>query len=654
MARKNQTSEGTLVLTSQGFGFVHGADGPDVFVDRDHLGTALEGDRVTVEVFRSSSRRRPAGRIVGVIERSTRPIVGLFRRTRQGGELYPENDRVVGVYRVEKVDLKRAGLTRQARNNTVVSAVLKQWDEPSARPVAEVKEVIGTRDEPGIDLKIIARSRGLSLEFPDDVIEETQRLTEPNMKKARAERVDLTDRQVFTIDPEDAGDLDDALSVRQRDDGLFEVGVHIADVSAFVAEGSSIDREARRRATSVYFVQDVLPMLPERISNDLCSLTPNKARLAHSVLIVLDSRGEVHEVEVVESVIRSRHRLSYEEAEAVLAGRQHPIASALHQLQLIAGMLRAKREAAGSIDFDLPAPVITLDADGIPEQVRRGERLEAQRLIEELMLLANRSIASTFGVRRRGGVRPFVFRVHERPKPEDVATIRTVLRNLGIPLDIEDELTPQQFQRILDIVESLELQLFAEKVALRSMTKAFYSTENQGHFGLAFKAYTHFTSPIRRYADLTVHRLVKRYASGNRKVSRSESRQLAEIAAHCGEMERLAIDAERAYRKRKAMEFLSTKVGRNYAGVISGVSRGGVFVELVHYQIEGMVPRAGMNDDQYLLDQENFQFIGQDTGTVYRIGDRVRVRIVEVDVNQGKAYFEFTQNRRQSRTEESA
>lgn len=642
-SKNKDLKQGELSITSRGFGFVNQTDVPDVFVQQDHLGTALDGDVVEVEVFSRNNKRKPSGKIVRVITRSRKPIVGVYRKTsRSEGQVTPVDDRIAATFLVPKDELKRASFGRKLKDDTVVVGHLGSWESSDKQPVFVLDDIVGKSSDTGIDLRIIALSRGLRIEFPDDVQKEVRKLRMPDMKKMKQTRRDLTGLPTLTIDPDDAQDFDDALSIVQREDGLFDAYVHIADVSAFVPPGSAIDREALERGTSVYFVGDVLPMLPERLSNDLCSLKPGEERLAFTARMTVDSLAEVHELETFESVIRSDHRLTYEQAQEIMAGRKHPAAAQVHLLQLLARTLRARREDEGSIDFDLPVPIITLDSEGIPQEVRRSERIESQRLIEELMLLANRSIAGSIAGKKGKSSRPFVYRIHERPKQEDTNTLLTVLQNLGIPLKIEGDLSPEDFSRILDLVDSLDIRYFAEKIALRSMTKAVYSSENQGHFGLAFSAYTHFTSPIRRYADLMVHRLLKGYMKGNTTGAVSmKAAELEGICDRCSAAERRAIDAEREHQKKKAMEFLRKKVGRTYSGVISGVSRYGLFIELVHYLIEGLVPVDQLGNDFYLLDEENFKFIGQEHGAEYRIGDRVKVRIDSVDVAQGRAYFTF-------------
>ncbi|MFP4485282.1 MAG: ribonuclease R [Spirochaetota bacterium] len=642
MSQKRKNVTGRLAITSKGFGFVHVEDGADIFVAYENLHTAVDGDIVEAEVFPSTRKTKPAGRIVRVRERSDRNIVGVFRRTDKGGKVYPEDDRLPSSLLIPAKKIKEEGLDKELRSGQVVVARLVEWNDPNKKPLGAIVRIVGDQDEPGMDVKTVALTKGLPLEFPREVTEAAERIPAPDMKAELAERVDLRDQTCFTIDPPDAKDFDDALSIRQRKDGLFEVGVHIADVSHFVEEGSVIDEEAQKRGTSVYFVQTVLPMLPERLSNELCSLRPNEERLAFSVTAVLDSTGAVHDRRIERTVIRSRKRFTYEEAEKVLHGGAHDYAREVSLLHLLSQVLRRRREEAGSIDFDMTAKQISLDKNGIPRMIAPKERLEANRLVEEFMLLANRIVAGFVTELERSWKRkvPFIYRVHERPKPEDVESLGAILESLGLPYRFGDDVEPEDYRKVLGIIQDLEFKDFIEKIALYSMTKAVYSTENYGHFGLGFDSYTHFTSPIRRYPDLIVHRLIKRYIK-RRRLGRTGALEsfMEKAAVHSSEMERVATAAEREYVKIKSLQFLAQKVGNVYEGVISGVTSFGLFVELTHYLIEGLVALASIKDDHYEYDKENYRYVGKKTGKVYRLGDRVEVRVDKVSVSDRKADF---------------
>lgn len=641
--KKKETVTGPLTMSAKGFGFIRNADGPDIFVDYESRGTAMDGDTVTAEVFPSSSPKKPAGKVITIVERSGRNIVGVFHLDGEDGKVYPEDQKLPSSLRIPKGEVRKR---KELGDGVVVVSRLKKWKNPKEKPEGEILEVLGRPDETGMDLKMVARSNGLPLTFPGEVEKAAEKLKLPDLSKDLGRRRDLRDRACFTIDPQDARDFDDAVSIRQLENGLFEVGVHIADVTAFVEEEDTIDKEAFERATSVYFVKSVVPMLPERLSNDLCSLRPKEDRLAFSVLMQVDAIGEVHGVEITESVIQSKQRFSYEEAESVLKGAKHKYAGELQLLQLLATVLRQRRSESGSIDFDMTEQHITLDKEGIPRQVKPKERLYAHRLIEEFMLLANRMVAERVLTMRKKLDRdlPFVFRVHETPKPEDVESFLQTVANLGIKYRVGDKVGPEDYRNILRTFENLEQKEFVEQLALSSMTKAIYSTENRGHFGLAFDAYTHFTSPIRRYPDLLVHRLLKRYLYPSKKgpvVGRGLPKFLDAACAHSSEKEKVAQNAEREYTKIKSLEFLSRRVGNSYDGVISGVASFGIFVELSRYLIEGLVPLKGLKDDFYKFDQDNFRYVGEKTGKVYQLGGQVKAKIKSVSVEDRRAEFEL-------------
>lgn len=655
-AKRKRTVTGKLTLTSRGFGFVLVPGGPDLFVPLENLSTALDGDTVRAEIVREVEGRNPVGRIVEVIERVSAEIVGVFSRKDGAARVVPEDERMRRPLRIPRQKEAPGPKGRPPEDGQIVVARLESWTDPAKDPEGQVLEILGFPDEPGMDVRIIARSRGLKTAFPKEVEEQARRLRPADLAAEARRRADLRGLPCFTIDPENAQDFDDAVSLTQREDGLFELGVHIADVSHYVPEGTPLDREARERATSVYFVQDVIPMLPERLSNELCSLRPKEDRLAFSVLMTIDSRGEVRAHRLVESIIRSRRRFTYREVQRIIDGEAHPHAAAIHLMMLLSLVLRRRREEQGSIDFDTSEQVFSLDENGVPVAVRPAERLDANRLVEEFMLIANRTVARHVlalrqgdrGRHGRGGPAawPFIFRVHEKPEEKDARALLDLLGNLGIRYRAQGELQPEDFRRILSIIENLEFRGFLERVALRSMAKAVYSTENAGHFGLAFDAYTHFTSPIRRYPDLEVHRLLKRYAGkGRPRDPAGLDRELREICENSTDREIRANEAEREYARLKSMEFLARKIGRTYDGVITGVASFGLFVEITHFLIEGLVHISEMKDDAYLFDKDNYQLVGQASGRVYRLGDRVRVRIGRVSIEERKADFRLAGRR---------
>jgi ribonuclease R len=669
--RPKASIDGVLSVNAKGFGFVNVDEGDDIFIPLDNLHTAMDGDKVSAEIVREVPGRKRVGRITRVVEPGSSQIVGLFRVKNGIAQVVPTDERFNKPFDIthdginlERSSQKSGSGSHPGKSGSVpvegdlVVVMRGEWLDPARNPSGSIVQILGKLGDPGMDLRIVARNSGLTMEFPEEVEKETARLGAPDIKTERARREDLRDRLCFTIDPDSAQDFDDAVSLVQLDNGLFELGVHIADVSHYVAEGSALDQEAFDRGTSVYFVNAVVPMLPERISNDLCSLKQDEDRLAFSVIMQVDSRGIIHDYRIRESIIRSKRRFTYQEVEDIIHGKEHQHSKTIHLMMLLALALRRSREDMGSIDFDIPVPEISLDENGLPFEVRPSERLEANRLVEEFMLAANLTVARHMA-RRDGDLppRPFVYRIHEKPDEKTMREFLELMERLGLSYKIAGDLEPEDYRKILDIIENLEFKDFAEKVALRSMTKAVYSTDNIGHFGLAFDAYTHFTSPIRRYADLIVHRLIKAYAAaGPAGKSRGGSARPVDIAARqkqdsltltelrricdqCSKREIRAVQAEREYSKIKSMEFLAGKVGESYNGIIAGVSSFGFFVELTHYLIEGLVHVSELKDDRYEFDKDNYTLTGTANGKSYRLGDPVRVTIKSVSKDEKKADF---------------
>ena len=632
--------EGRLVLTGRGFGFVNRDEGPDILIPFDHLGTATSGDTVGVELFPESPKDKPAGRVTEVVERSGLPVVGRVGWRGKQLRLYPEGQRInrAVVLEPKALDafLAAQDLKGGISDGDVLSADLGVWDDPAVHPIGIPREFIGRRDDAQSEVKLIALARGFSLEFPPAVVDAADRLELPPIEQLLKKRKDLRDETCFTIDPESARDFDDALSVHRREDGLFEVGIHIADVSHFVAERDVIDGEAWQRATSVYLVNTVLPMLPEHLSNTLCSLVPGEPRLTMTVKAVLDSTGRVAEVSIFESTIRSRRRFTYREVEEILHGKADPLAPELHLLHLLTQQLKRGRERDGSVDLDLSTPQITLDENGVPVAIRSSERLDSQRMVEESMLLANRLVAEQL----LAADLPGIYRVHDQPRPSDVENLIGTLEQLGIKYKVGEEFKPDDYRNILAIIENLEFKDFVEALAMRSLNKAVYDVENRGHFGLAMAAYTHFTSPIRRYPDLVVHRLLKR--SGTRRRGRPNPQLLKflrETCEHASARERAATGAERAYTRLKALQYLKQRIGREYSGTISGVTSFGLFVEIDRYLVEGLVPIATLGKERFELERAEHRLVGKKTGTTFRLGDRVRISVAKVDTGERRAEF---------------
>ncbi|MCS7081588.1 MAG: ribonuclease R [Rhodothermia bacterium] len=630
--------EGILRLTPQGFGFVTPEEGAaEVFISPRHMGTALDGDRVRVALFahRASGAKHPEGEVVEVLERRRRTLVGTVRRFRRLYVLQPDDRR----FPHDVILAERAGA--QEGDKVVVDLDLEGWTDPRLNPEGRVVEVLGPAGRSDVEVLAVAKAFEVPSVFPEDALQEAEALS------GRIGAADLEGREdfrpwiVFTIDPADAKDFDDAVALRPLPDGTYELGVHVADVSHYVRPGTALDREALRRATSVYLVDRTLPMLPERLSNDLCSLRPEEDRLVYSVILNLTPQGRVLRYRITKGVICSRARFTYEEVDAILEGRlKHPFAEILRRMNELAKRLRARRMRNGSLDFDLPEVKFVLDAHGLPVEVIPKVRKDSHKLIEEFMLLANRTVAEHIGRLRRGWrPRPFIYRVHDEPDPQKLIQLDAFVRHFGYRLQKEaDRITARSLQRLLREVEGSPEEGVIEQVVLRSMAKAVYATRNIGHYGLAFRYYTHFTSPIRRYPDLMVHRLLDRYSRGG---SDWDAEELEAICRHCSQRERAADEAERESVKLKQVEYMSRRLGQVFEGVISGVTPFGFFVELLDTLAEGLVRVRDLRDDYYVLDERRYALIGQSTGRCYRLGDRVRVVPIRADTETRQLDFQL-------------
>lgn len=631
---------GRLDGTRGGAGFVipDKRDGmPDVFVPQQRLGGAVHRDRVVARIERKKTRGNPEGTIIRVLDRAHAQIVGALQRGKHFGFVKPDSPLFHFDVYVAQEDLAHA------EEGQKVVVEIDDWGDGTKNPEGHITKVLGDPDDPGVDILSIVLSHGLTTDFPPEVEEEARRLRVDFAAEARR-RLDLRDRLTFTIDPTDAKDFDDALSLVPIEDNRFEIGIHIADVSHFVKYDQEIDDEAYERGTSTYLVDRVIPMLPERLSNELCSLVPDEDRLTYSVIVKMDGDAHVHGFDIAETVIRSRHRLNYAEAQAIIQGEipkpeHRELRFPIQTLRRLAKRLSARRFERGSLDFDLPESRVELDEDGFPIDIKESVRLDSMRLIEEFMLLANEIVARHATKRKI----PFIYRIHEAPSAEKLERLRGFVGVMGYRLP-KGDIQPEDLKRILAEVRGKPEEELVNTVVLRSMMQARYSTENIGHFGLAAEHYTHFTSPIRRYPDLVVHRLLKRLESGERWKDPAEREKMASrlerTAEHASVQERIAERAERDSIELKKVEFMERHIGQRFKGRVSGVRSFGFFVRLDEYFVEGLVHAHDLEDDYYEFHENDFALLGRNTGRRFRLADPVVVEVT--GVNKEERQIDFT------------
>jgi len=622
--------EGILHVKTQGYGFViREEEGEDVFVSQRNMGSALHHDRVEVELWAQPVGKLPEGRVVRIVSRGRENLVGVFQEGGAYHYVIPDNLKITRDIYVSEADRGGAGPGQK-----VVVEIL-DWGDAARMPEGRVTTVLGYADDPDVDVLSVMHGFGLPDRFPKAVEREAAAVPGGITDSETARRLDLRKLLTFTIDPDDAKDFDDAVSLEILPNGNRRLGVHIADVSHYVVPGSAMDTEALRRGTSVYLVDRVVPMLPERLSNELCSLRPETDRLAFSVLIEITPEGEVLGEEIRESLIHSHFRLSYTRAQALIDGKEsgfpEELVRTLRDMQALSQILFGRWRAAGHIDFDAPEPKIVLDAKGRPLELTVRERLESHRLVEAFMLLANQTVAeSVHRLRRESGRKyPFVYRVHEKPSGKKLDQFLRFVGAMGHPFDPGKKLTPAKLQRFLEGVRDTRHETVIRETALRSMMKAQYTTANVGHFGLAFKQYTHFTSPIRRYPDLAVHRLLKAYGSGKPEPPKMAA-PLSGICKTATEREINAAEAERESIRAKQIAYMSGRIGEEYDAVISGVTGFGFFAEIPEILVEGLVKVEDLRDDYYLFDETRLRLVGQRTRRIFQLGDPVRVRVTRV------------------------
>jgi len=618
---------GRITVTQKGDGFVAlDRGGQDVFVPELSLDSAMDGDQVVVRVEGRPRGRSPVGRVVNVLDRAHETVVGTFRRSRSFGVVNPRNRRLSREIVIARGD------EATASEGDIVVARITTFGSGKMGPMGRVETVLGKSDDPGVDVLSIIHDHALPRAFPDRVVAASRDAVARRRKERGENRTDLRDLHVFTIDPADAKDHDDALSVQPLGDDSWEVGIHIADVSHFVRPEDDVDLEAFARGTSVYLVDRVIPMLPHELSTDACSLLPDADRFAVSVLAVLDAEGRVGAVRFERTEIRSREKLSYEQAQAILNGEEKKkidpkTREALSTLAALASALRERRNERGSLDFDLPEAHVELGEGGKPVSIRQVERLESHRLVEAFMLLANEIVGREAEQKRL----PILYRVHEPPSIDKMRDLRTFLAGLGYRVS-KGTIPQKELQNVLKQVEGRPEEKLVSTVIVRSMSRARYEVRNLGHYGLASDWYTHFTSPIRRYPDLWLHRVLTHALIDGQPVPESwAGPSLKAKAERCSVRERVAEAAERESVALKKVEYMERHHGDEFLGTVSGVTSFGIFVLLDDVFVEGLVHVNSMTDDYYVFRPDRYLLVGERSHRTFRLGDRLGIRVARVD-----------------------
>ena len=625
-------AEGTFIGHPKGFGFVEiEGQEEDIFIPESDTGTAMHQDKVRI-IIRDGQKegKRKEGVVVKVLERGMPEIVGTYQLNRDFGFVISDNPKFskdIFIPRKEAAGIK---------NGDKVIAVITDYGSKNKNPEGKIKENLGNIRTPGTDILAIVKSFGIPSEFPEKVMKQAQRVPDHVLDADRDGRLDLRHLQTVTIDGEDAKDLDDAISLTKEGD-IYHLGVHIADVSNYVQYNSALDKEALKRGTSVYLADRVVPMLPERLSNGICSLNQGEDRLALSCLMDINEKGKVVSHQIAETVINVNERMCYTDVKNILEDtdedakkRYEELIPMFFMMKELSGILRNSRHHRGSIDFDFPESKIILNAAGKAIDVKPYEANVATKIIEDFMLMANETVAQEYCTEEI----PFVYRTHDNPDPEKVESLLTLLHNQGVKIQkAKEEITPKEIQQIIEGIEGLPNEAMISRLVLRSMKQAKYTTECSGHFGLAAKYYCHFTSPIRRYPDLQIHRIIKDNLRGRlMREGRTEHYReiLDEVARQSSVCERRADEAERESDKLKKAEYMSYHLGEEFEGIISGVTGWGLYVELPN-TVEGLVHVNTLRDDYYVFDQESYELCGEMTRKVYKLGDKVRVRVADAD-----------------------
>ncbi len=625
---------GKVELTQKGAGFIISEESDeDIFVTQSNLNHALNGDIVKVQLFAKQRGRKPEGEVIEIITRANVQIVGIIEISKNFAFL------VSGSRQMPYDIFIPINKTKNAKNGDKVVARITDWPSKHRNPFGEVVDVLGKPGANETEMHAILAEFGLPHQFERQIEQEADKIPDEITKDDIKSRKDLRNVPTFTIDPEDAKDYDDALSLQKLKNGNWHVGVHIADVTHYITPGTDLDNEAYNRGTSVYLVDRVVPMLPERLSNQICSLRPNEEKLCYSILFEMDNNADIVDQWIGKTIIKSDKRFAYEDAQKIIEGEEGDLKDEILILNDLAKKLRDRRFKNGAISFDRVEVKFNLDEKGAPIGVYFREQKEANQLIEEFMLLANKRVAEFIGKEKnRTKAKTFVYRIHDRPDPEKLEKFSNFIHKFGYSINTSGhKQITSSINQVLDEVQGKKEQNLIETLAVRSMAKAVYSTKNIGHYGLSFQHYTHFTSPIRRYPDMMVHRMLTDYLAGGKSKDRSK---YEDMCKHTSGMEQRATEAERSSIKYKQVEFLKDKIGEEFDGIISGVTEWGLFVELNDSKCEGLVHIRELDDDYYFFDEDNYSIIGKRNKKEYQLGDAVTIQIMRADLE--KKQLDFT------------
>ena len=613
--------------------FIPDDGGETIFIAERNSAHAMNNDKVKIALFAKRKNRNPEGEVIEILERANDTFVGTLKVEKFYAFLLTENRTLANDIFIPKDKLKGG------KNGDKAVVKIVEWPEEAKNPIGQVIDILGKAGENTTEMHAILAEFGLPYVYPKNVETAAEKIPAEISETDYAEREDFRNVTTFTIDPKDAKDFDDALSIRLIKPGLWEVGVHIADVTHYVKEGGVIDKEAEKRATSVYLVDRTIPMLPERLCNFICSLRPDEEKLAFSVIFNMNEKGEVKDSRIVHTIIKSDRRFTYEEAQKVIETGEGDYKEEILELNKLAQILRKQRLAAGAIDFDRVEVKFEIDETGKPLSVYFKESKEANKLIEEFMLLANRTVAEKIGkVPKNKKAKVFPYRIHDLPDPDKLENLNWFINRFGYKIRTSGSKTEisKSINRLLDDIKNKKEQNLVETVSLRAMQKARYSTHNIGHYGLAFDYYTHFTSPIRRFPDMMVHRLLTRYLAGGRTVQEAKYEELCD---HSSEMEQIAANAERASVKYKQVEFMGERLGMEFDGVISGVTEWGLYVELNENKCEGMIPMRDLGDDYYDFDEKNYCLTGRRHHKKFSLGDPVTIKVARANLEKKQLDF---------------